>query len=255
MVAEGGAGPMFAAEVGREVGTPKVLVPPHPGLSAAIGLLATDLVYEYSATHYQDISTLEAERLDDAYRELEERATEQLREDGIAAEDVRLERLADCRYEGQGYELRIPVPPGPVDQAWEEQVKASFHEAHERAFARRDEEADVQVVNLRAQGIGSMPELSIPGVESGGSEPPEDALGGHREAWFAVDDSLQKVQVPLYERSRLKAGTRIAGPAIVNQFDTTTIIPAGMDADIDRHGNLIIDCASAAPETAGGVTA
>ena len=118
LVAEGGAGPLFAAQIAIEVGTPYVLVPPYPGVTAAMGLLATDMVYEYVTTTYQRLSRLDAQALQRSFEELEEQARVQLEEDGIPADRMLIQRIADCRYLGQGYELRVDAASGMIDAAW-----------------------------------------------------------------------------------------------------------------------------------------
>src|SRR5439155_1164260 len=137
LVAEGGAGPLFAAQIALEVGTPWVLVPNFPGVTAALGLLATDMVYEYVSTVYQRLSKLDAAALDRGFEELEEQARAQLERDGVPAERMLIQRVADCRYLGQGYELRVDIAPGPIDDAWVRTVHATFNEVHEREYSRR----------------------------------------------------------------------------------------------------------------------
>src|SRR5437588_1525896 len=126
LVAEGGAGPLFAAQIALEVGTPWVLVPNFPGVTAALGLLATDMVYEYVSTVYQRLSKLDAAALDRGFEELEAHAYAQLEQDGIPRERMVIQRIADCRYLGQGYELRVDVPSGAVDPAWVAKGRADF---------------------------------------------------------------------------------------------------------------------------------
>src|SRR5205823_13435431 len=136
LVAEGGAGPLFAAQIALEVGTPWVLVPNYPGVTAALGLLATDMVYEYVSTVYQRLSKLDAAGLQTAFEELEQQARAQLEDDGIPAERLLIQRVADCRYLGQGYELRVDVASGSIDDAWGEKVRQDFHDIHEREYSR-----------------------------------------------------------------------------------------------------------------------
>ena len=239
LVAEGGAGPLFAAQIALEVGTPWVLVPPHPGITSAMGLLATDMVYEYVSTAYQRLSQLDAAALQRQFEELEERARAQLEEDGIPAESMVIQWVADCRYLGQGYELRVDVESGAIDEAWGERVRASFHDIHEREYSRRFEDSDIEIPNVRVRGIGRMPRLSTPEVEKG-PESPEAALRYERDAWFRVRGELAQVPTRYYERSALKAGNRLDGPAIVNQYDSTTVIPPEVSAHVDGFGNIVI---------------
>ena len=242
LVAEGGAGPLFAAQIALEVGTPWVLVPPYPGVTAAMGLLATDMVYEYVATVYQRLSKLDAVAVQRQFEELEEQARVQLESDGIRPEQMLIQRVCDCRYLGQGYELRVDTAPGQIDHEWIEKLRADFHDIHEREYSRRFEESDIEIPNVRVRGIGLMPELMMPEVEHG-PESPESALRHEGEAWFRVGGSLDKVPTRYYDRAALKAGNRLEGPAIVNQYDSTTAIPPGVAAHVDRFGNIVIEAA------------
>jgi len=239
LVAEGGAGPLFAAQIALEVGTPWVVVPNYPGVTAALGLLATDMVYEYVSTVYERLSTLDAAALQRAYEELEEQARVQLEEDGVPAEQLLIQRVADCRYLGQGYELRVDADSGPIDHDWAEKIRRDFHDIHEREYSRRFEDSDIEIPNVRVRGIGLMPPLDVPEVDHG-DHSPEGALRHEREAWFRVGGALTKAATRYYDRAALKGGNLLEGPAIVNQYDSTTVIPPGLSARIDRFGNIVI---------------
>jgi N-methylhydantoinase A/oxoprolinase/acetone carboxylase beta subunit len=238
LVAEGGAGPLFAAQIALEAGTPWVVVPNYPGVTAALGLLATDMVYEYVSTVYQRFSTLDAAALQTAFEELEEQARRQLEEDGLPADRILIQRVADCRYLGQGYELRVDVPSGAIDDTWLKKVRADFDDIHEREYSRRFEDSDMEIPNVRVRGIGLMPSLDVPETDAGGSA--DDALRYERDAWFRVGGELKQVATRFYDRTALKAGNELEGPAIVNQYDSTTVIPPGLSARIDRFGNVVI---------------
>jgi N-methylhydantoinase A/oxoprolinase/acetone carboxylase beta subunit len=245
LVAEGGAGPLFAAQIALEVGTPTVIVPPYPGIAAAMGLLATDMVYEYVATTHQRLSRLDAPALQRRFEELEEVAVRQLADDGITPENVVVQRIADCRYLGQGYELRVDAPSGQIGHEWAEQLRADFHDIHEREYSRRFEDSDIEIPNIRVRGIGLTPPLRTPEIEHGG-ESPDAALRHDGEAWFRVGGSLREVPTRYYERTALKAGNRLVGPAIVTQYDSTTVIPPGVAAHVDRFGNIVIEIGASA---------
>lgn len=249
LVAGGGAGPMFAAEVGQEIGTPKVLVPKYPGIMAAVGLLATDMVYEYVRTNYEVISGLIQQSLKEQFAELEEQAMSQLREDGLNDDQIILERVLDCRYAGQGYELRVTADSGEIDDAWFDKLAVAFHDAHEREYSQRFEEHDIQIVNVRVRGIGLMQELRLPEVGNGDTQPAATAHQDTKEVWFRVDGELKRVECDFYDREQLRAGNRIQGPAILTQFDTTIVVPPKLHAEVDGFGNVIIDCAIGEGET------
>jgi len=249
LVAEGGAGPLFAAQIALEVGTPWVLVPNFPGVTAALGLLATDMVYEYVSTVYERLSRLDTAALERGFEELEEQARTQLEQDGVPAERMLIQRVIDCRYLGQGYELRVDVASSAIDGAWIQAVRANFNEIHEREYSRRFEEADIEIPNIRVRGIGLMPLLEMPEAKAG-SESPAAALRHEGEAWFRVGGRLDRVPTRYYDRAALRAGNRLEGPAIVNQYDSTTVIPPGIAARVDRFGNIVIEAGASAEAAA-----
>jgi N-methylhydantoinase A/oxoprolinase/acetone carboxylase beta subunit len=239
LVAAGGAGPLFAAQIALEVGTPAVLVPTYPGVTAALGLLATDMVYEFVSTVYQRVSKLDTAALEEAFAALEQQARDQLAADGVPEGDMLIQRVADCRYLGQGYELRVDCGAGAIDAAWVQKLRADFDDIHEREYSRRFEESDVEIPNLRVRGIGLQPKLRAPDAPAG-SESPAAALRHEGEAWFRAGGALEKVPTRFYDRAALQAGNVLEGPAIVNQYDSTTAIPPGLTARIDRHSNIVI---------------
>ena len=240
LVAEGGAGPLFAAQIAVEVGTPNVVVPPFPGVTAAMGLLATDRVYESVATSYQRLAALDAAPLAARFAELEEEARRQLEADGIPADRLVVQRVVDARYAGQGYELRVEVDSGEIDEAWGEKLRADFHDIHEREYSRRFEDSDIEIPNIRVRGIGLMPPLQDVEVERGDEAPREGALRYEGPAWFWTQGELRQVATRYYDRSSLQAGNRLQGPAIVHQYDSTTVVPPGLAASVDGHGNIVI---------------
>ncbi|HET8968341.1 MAG TPA: hypothetical protein VFN06_02810, partial [Gaiellaceae bacterium] len=150
--------------------------------------------------------------------------------------------------------LRVDVGPGAIDDGWVEKLRADFHDIHEREYSRRFEDSDIEVPNIRVRGIGLMPELRTPEVEAG-EESPDDALRHEGEAWFVVDGLLEQVTTRYFEREALKAGNRLVGPAIVNQYDSTTVIPPGVEAHVDRIGNIVIEVGASAEARAVAATA
>jgi 5-oxoprolinase (ATP-hydrolysing) len=240
LVAAGGAGPLFACDIALELEIARVLVPPHPGIIAATGLLATDLQHEFVATERHQLKTLDSARLASRFDELVAQASDQLDADGVTEERRLVRRLADCRYAGQGYEVRTEVPAGAVDEAWVEELKERFHRAHEAEYGHRFD-APIEIINIRAVAIGRVDELSAPEIERGDGDP-SGAKTLEREVVFDVGGKAERHLTPFYERELLRAGDRFAGPAIVEQYDTTTVIPPGLAAEIDRFGNIVVDC-------------
>ena len=242
LVAAGGAGPLFACDIALELEIARVLVPPHPGIIAATGLLATDLQHEFVATERHQLKDLDEERLGTRFDELVVQATAQLDGDAVPEDRRLIRRLADCRYAGQGYEVRTEVPGGTVDAAWVEELKERFHRAHEAEYGHQFD-APIEIINIRAVAIGRVDELRSPELETGDGDPAR-ARTLEREVVFDVDGKAERHLTPFYERELLRARDRFVGPAIVEQYDTTTVIPPGLAAEIDRHGNIVIDCTS-----------
>ncbi len=255
LVAEGGGGPLFASHIAPEVGVKHVLVPNYPGITAALGLLTTDLVYEYTKTSYVLVSELAANPkasalLEKQFAVLEKDAMKQFAADKVAKSRIRLERVVDARYEGQGYELRVDAKGGAINAAWIKDIKNRFHDIHEREFSRRFEDADVQIPNIRVRAIGQMPGLKPTLVKQGTATPPQGALKLTADAWFEKAGKPAKFKTKFYERTELRAGNHIAGPAIITQFDSTSVVPPGYTADVDKHSNLIIKYSAAVAKAA-----
>lgn len=239
LVATGGAGPLHAVEIARAIGIPHVVVPPHPGVTAAAGLLASDLRYERAATAWQDLAMLDGTALGQIYARLEDAVRAHLRAAGFADDRVVLERWADCRYVGQGYELRVQAPSGGVDEAWAVAVRNAFEARHEREYFGRFSELDVHLVTVRVTGVGRMPALQWPRLERGHREVSRPQLQ-EQIVVFARDGDIEHLPTKIYSRGRLGASDELPGPAIIEQTDSTTLVPPGADARVDEIGNLII---------------
>ncbi len=241
LVAAGGAGPLFACDIAQELGILQVLVPRYPGITSALGLLATDIVYEFVTTEMQLFSALDRNKLNADFAGLEQRAIERLQEDHLDTGRTLIRRIADCRYIGQGYELRVELPAGPIDEAWQQQAAEAFHQAHEREYVRRFPDSDIQIVNIRVQGVGLISELRLKELPPGDSSP-KDALTATHNVIFSVDDKPARLATAFYQRVLLKAGDIITGPAIVEQLDSTVVVNPGLTATVDQYGTIIIAC-------------
>ncbi|WP_127479781.1 hydantoinase/oxoprolinase family protein [Nocardioides pantholopis] len=246
LVAEGGAGPLFAWQIAEQLGIPRVIVPGHPGITSAVGLLTTDIRYEVPTTVWTSSAEPDLALLREQMDRLADQATAQLRADGIAEEDITLERSVDCRYVGQGYELRVAAPAGEIDEAWVQQTAEAFHEAHGRTYSQRFDDKPVQLVNIRVTGVGAVPHVRIAEIERGG-EDAAHAIKTTTKALFWERDSAEPewMETPVYRRELLLAGNTFTGPAIVEQFDSTTIVGIGQRATVDAVGHIIIERASA----------
>ena len=248
LIAAGGAGPLFAADIAIELQVPSVLVPPHPGILSASGLLTTDMQHEYVATQRQALKLLAFEALEQRYAELCDQALAQLKKDGISELRIVIRRLAECRYAGQGYEVRFDVPAGRINEQWVAETEAAFHKAHAAEYGHKFD-ADVEIINIRVIGVGLMDELKWPEVAPATQAKPEPQFA--REVVFEVDGAAASFETPHYDRASLGAGSRVSGPAIIEQYDTTTVVPPKCEVTVDKYGNLVIDCRGAMTEKSG----
>ena len=236
LVAFGGAGPLHAAALARSVGIPTVLVPPYPGLNCAIGMLQTSVRHSYLKSEVGVLSRFPTGRMNDLFRELREQALAEASEEGFAHEAVKLTRLLDLRYPHQGYTLPVACPADITD-ADKARLKHAFDEAHLQVYGQSAPREDAEIVTFRLQAEIEVPRLELPALAHGDGRA-ERALKGERPL-FDIDDN-RFVRATVYDRQALMAGDRIAGPAIIDQFDATTVVLAGQTATVDDTATLII---------------
>ncbi|MGO1960936.1 MAG: hydantoinase B/oxoprolinase family protein, partial [Yaniella sp.] len=243
LVAAGGAGALFACEIASELEVPKVLVPASPGIIAAIGLLATDETYEYVATERFKFDEANTASIQKSYEQLETQAVARLDSESISDDRRKIEWLADARYEGQGYEVRFSVPKGKIDDQWLTQVEQAFHAAHLEEFGHKFENGTVEVINIRVDASAVMDELPTPLPNTTGGL--EAALVETRPVTFDVEGKPTTVNTGFYDREKLGVGTEFVGPVIIEQYDSTVVVPPGFHGVVDEVGNLAITCPSA----------
>ena len=236
LVAFGGAGPLHAAALARSVGIPTVLVPPYPGLNCAIGMLQTSVRHSYLKSEVGVLSRFPTGRMNDLFRELREQALAEASEEGFAHEAVKLTRLLDLRYPHQGYTLPVACPADITD-ADKARLKHAFDEAHLQVYGQSAPREDAEIVTFRLQAEIEVPRLELPALAHGDGRA-ERALKGERPL-FDIDDN-RFVRATVYNRQALMAGDRIAGPAIIDQFDATTVLLGGQTATVDDTATLII---------------
>jgi N-methylhydantoinase A len=235
LVAFGGAGPLHAVELARALGCRAVLVPRHPGLLCALGLLATDLQYDFARTALQRGPAYDLEAMNAIWQELNAQAEHALAREGVPPERRHFIRLADLRYAKQGFELSLDVPPGPLDPAWAARLIESFHTRHERLYTFAQRTIPVEVVTLRLRAIGLVDKISLPEIANAAGSAPVS----YQRRTVRLD-GLRCQSVPAYRRESLLAGHHVRGPAIIDQLDTTSLVFPEQMAAVDRHGNLII---------------
>jgi N-methylhydantoinase A len=237
LVAFGGAGPLHANALARELGIPTVLIPPSPGIASALGMLMTDLTHEFVATRRQLLATLQPAMLVALFRDYEAQGDERLAHEGVAPTQRRLVRTLDLRYRGQSHELTVTAPAGDLTTQDLERIQEQFHETHARAYGYAAREDPVELVNVRLTAIGVSPKPRLKALPQGSGDF-RGAVKGHRPVWFGEASGF--VACPVVDRYRLQWGDRISGPAVIEELDSTTVVHPGYTAVVDRHGNLLL---------------
>jgi len=238
LVPFGGAGPLHAVALAEAVSVADIIVPIAPGITAAMGLLQTDMQYEHArslivALNHADRAAIE--RINALIDELTARVRGDLEKDGVPRERQKFERLAECRYHGQGFELRAKLPNGPVTTANVNDIITRFHEQHRLDYGYHFEEGAVELITVRVIGRDDVTPLKVGHIEKANGHDISEALLYRRPTTF---DDGATLDTPRYDRGRLKAGHRVPGPAILVQHNATTLLPPGYVADVTEHGNL-----------------
>ncbi len=236
LVTFGGAGPMHAADLTRELNIPRAVIPVNPGVLSAVGLTTTDIQYDYVNTEFRLIADISHDGLKDTYDDLVDQARSQLQSDGIPRDRMSLELTADCRYEGQGYELSLTV--GTSDALDDiETIRQRFHEVHEAEFGHSFPENPVEVVNERVTGYGELPsskQLSFPEATT----PISEHVLAEETVYFRDGEESSAFSTPFFDRTDLRAGHAVDGPAIIGEKDSTIVVPPDFSATVLEHGDL-----------------
>ncbi|WP_433240344.1 hydantoinase/oxoprolinase family protein [Streptosporangium sp. CA-135522] len=231
MVAFGGSGPLLVCRLIDILGLPSVIVPPDPGNVSAFGLLTVDVKNDYVRTFVTRELSLDSAA--EIFRALEEQAAGALDREGFPADRHVYARSADLRYYGQAYEVRVPAPAGPLDDAWRAEVLDRFHRAHHKLYGygyRDDPRHVVEWVNLRVSGIGPITRPAIGRRPYGTAEPrPVTTREVFYDEWGPA---------PIHRRADLTAGSVVAGPAVIEEYGSTLPVHPGFAATMDEFGNL-----------------
>jgi N-methylhydantoinase A len=230
LIAFGGAGPVHAASLATELQIPEVIVPPAPGAFSALGLVASDLKRDYSRTLYADLASLDPARVGEAIGAMEQAGNEMLHAARVPPQRRALLRQADVRYRRQAYELTVPIAGGEITRATLDDLANAFHARHEQTYGHANRSERVQLVNLRVTALGRQPDLVL-------TQRADRSQARHhdRKVWFA-DTGF--TSTPVHWRDGLLPGMRIAGPAIIEAMDSTTVVPPGWQALIDDLGYI-----------------
>ena len=236
LVAFGGAGGLFAAEVADFLNIQTVLSPPNPGNLSAFGLHVSDIKRDYIRTLVRQQSSADSAEIDGAWAELEAQGQREIAAEGVAEDAIQVARSADVRYVGEGHEVPVSVPAGLTGDAAVQHIWAEFHKVHMQTFGFAYEgEQDVELVNLRIQAIGRIHRPSVAEPDVGSAVPAVSAqrqIYWRGQGWAACD---------IFRRENLSPGHTLDGPLIVEEYGSTVVVPDGWRVGADVHGNLKLE--------------
>jgi N-methylhydantoinase A len=238
LVAFGGAGPLHAVELARSLRVPEVIVPVYPGITSAMGLLSTDLKYDLIQNEFMLDVEPDLARLNHDFNRLDEEARGQLRSDGVAHEGISVSHAADCRYVGQGYELRVSLPTQELDEELWRRFQADFHRLHEDEYGHAFAGNPIELVNIRVVASGTMPRM--PRLPAPKATDLKSALLDRALVHFQSNGGIETVESAFYERSRLPPGAVVDGPAVFVQSDSTLVIPNGARAEVLNTADVMV---------------
>jgi N-methylhydantoinase A len=238
----GGAGAVHAAAVAEELSMRRIIVPPRPGAFSALGLLCTDVLHDYIRSELKPLTLVDPQHAEEMFRSIEADATSDLETEGLDPATAIFERELDLRYAGQGYELRIPLEglwQKALDHAALEKARARFDEQHAKIHGHAATEKSVELVSYRMRVRVIVPKyVPQPSVSKKSADLASGAVKGQREVFFTAEGPTTTA---ILDRDRLDVGAKFEGPAIVEQFDATTVVPNRWSASVDRFRNLVVE--------------
>jgi N-methylhydantoinase A len=241
LIAYGGGGPLHAASVAKELSIGKIIIPNAPGHFSALGMLMADLRRDYVQTLFERLDDLEMFELEDQFKKLEAEGRQALEASGIPQERIVFERAADMRYVGQEHAVAVRMPAEVGDEPARAEIKRLFDEAHDLRYSHSAPEESADIVSLRVSAIGRLGKPQIPQILQGEKTPPPNARRGVRAVNF---EGAGAVEATVYDRSRLLQGNVIAGPAIIEEVASTTVVEPGDAVTVNEFGHLIMQLGS-----------
>ena len=235
LVAFGGAGPLHATALAEALDVPRVVIPRSAGVLSALGLLISDTLYDYSVSRVRPWEEVRPSTLADAFAEFRERGRKRLATE--EPETVAFERSVDLRYRGQSFELSVPVPDGPVEEATLATLAERFHERHRERYGHADpgEPVELVTVRLRARGVVQTPDLH--------PEPVAGSVAEARRERRSVTFDGEAVETPVYDRTQLPVDGSFDGPAVVEGPESTVVVRPGQRAHVDEYASLLVEVA------------
>ncbi len=230
LVAFGGAGALHGAAIAKELSIPTVIIPPNPGVTSALGCLLVDIQHDFSESFMASAADTKPADIEVAFGRLEAMAAERLSHEGVATKDIVTQRTVEMMYQGQWRSLAVPAPSKIADI---ETLIDGFHREHEREFNYRRDDAPVSIFRVALTATGMVPKAELQTHEVKKNTPTTDVT---REVWFGG----KAFTAMIFERDDLSAGAVFDGPAVVEQFDSTVVIPPNTTAEVDKYMNILI---------------
>ena len=238
LMAFGGAGPLHAVRLARELDMSHVIIPQSPGILCATGLLVTDLRADFSATRLLAAAPEAHTTVEDVLAPVMAEAEAWFDREAVPHARRHITRTVDMRYRGQNYELPVAAPPGQITEATVTELIARFEAAHQQRYGFLAEGEEIDFVTFRVEAIGLVEKSEFVRHEPVGPDP-AGAVIGHRQVWFPEAGGF--TETPIYTRAELRHGMVVDGPAIVDQMDTTTVVPPNTRVRVDPVNNLVLD--------------
>ena len=237
LVAFGGGGPMHAGRIALDLGIPSLLIPFAPGVTSALGLLMSDVKHDYVRSKLAPLKELDLGEANHLFSQLIEQARAELRSEGFQDNEMELQPFLDLRYAGQGYELTVPSPMPPFKAADIDLMRQRFDSQHEQAHGHKAESEPVELVSLRLISVGLVPQAKFSPVKPTGKKLAAARIG-ERKIFFGREHGTLNCRI--YNRDALEPAHKIAGPAVIEQMDTTTVIHPEQEATVDSYRNLMV---------------
>lgn len=239
MIAYGGAGPLHASAIGREIGIRHLIIPRAPGHFCAFGMLHSDLRYDNVRTTFRKLEDVDFHELEQALAELTALGRRSLDESRVRTARIRVDYAADMRYVGQEHSVTVDVTAAMLAAGDRAALKSRFDAVHQFRYGTCAPAEKVEIVTLRATVVGVMDKPAMEEIPRGEARPPAEACRGVRDVYFS--ETGKPVPTSIFDRDRLLAGNRISGPALVEEHASTTVVLPGDELEVDVYGNLRID--------------
>jgi N-methylhydantoinase A len=237
LVAYGGAGPLLAVEVARELGMRRVIIPEAPGVFSAYGMLFSDLRYDFVRTWFTRLDDASFDEIEAVYKELEDEGRADIGQTSVKPEEIAIKRAVDMRYVGQEHAVTVDLPMSVFTNKDRKAIKEHFDAQHEQRYGTNAPAERAEIVSLRTAVTGVMRKPPQEKIKAGGAEPVKEAFNGKRPVYY---EGAGFVETPTYKRDALVAGNKIAGPALIEEHASTTVLAPGDQLIVNAYGHLEI---------------